>query len=131
MTMCPYKWCLYIGTLLGLAYIAVEAWIQYRRHGTPIVAPTPLKDLSYLDDDLDSDDEDEDEDEDEMQPVIEEEDDEDLDLDMDMDTVVQRKEICYDAYSSLSTFLPSTRSLRSRAQTLLRMHPHPIDRPST
>jgi len=33
MTMCPYKWALYIGSLLALLWVAVGLWMEWQDAG--------------------------------------------------------------------------------------------------
>lgn len=69
MTMCPYKWFLYIASVWALMYVMVEAWMQLRRNNNPKLTGD-LGDLrpepNYADDGTDDeDDDDDDEDEEE------------------------------------------------------------------
>lgn len=70
MTLCPYKWFLYIASVWALVYVMVEAWMQLRgdnnKTSSSSSAAAPLPNYAdhpqYDSDDSDDDDSDDEED---------------------------------------------------------------------
>lgn len=60
MTMCPYKWFLYIASVWALVYVSIEAWIQWRNATRKIEKPG-YEHLSTYGEDSDSEEEEEEE----------------------------------------------------------------------